>query len=139
MTQLLNFILIHAAPTLTIRVEGVTNATAGAARTLTCSVSGVDIRSSDVTSVMYTWLRDGSIVQAASSSNQYTISAGSIGVSNAKDVYTCQVSVTASYWDVSGEFEGTGSGNMTVASEYNRFLSIEKIWLQLFTYFKCDC
>ena len=66
---------------------------------------------------MYTWLRDGSEVQAASTSNQYNIPSASVGVDNAGDVYTCQVAITASYWDVSGSFGGSGSGTLTVISK----------------------
>ena len=102
---------------MTVTVEGVDGVTAGStSQTLTCSVSGVDLQVAAVTSVMYTWLHDGSEVQAASTSNQYTISSASLGVSNAGDEYTCQVAITASYWDV-GEFGGSGSGVLTVISK----------------------
>ena len=98
-------------------VEGVDGVTAGStSQTLTCTVSGVDLQAS-VTSVMYTWLRGGSEVQAVSTSNQYTIPSGSVGVDNAGDVYTCQVAITASYWDVSGSFGDSGSGVLTVISK----------------------
>ena len=103
------------APSVTVSVEGVNDAIAGTSQTLTCSVSGVDLGA--VTSVMYTWLRDGSEVRPASTSNQYTISSGLLGVDNAGDVYTCHVAITASYWDVSGSFGGSGSGALTVISK----------------------
>ena len=102
---------------MTVSVEGVDGATAGTSQTLTCSVSGVDLAMASVTSVMYTWLHDGSTAQAASTSNQYTIPSLSLGVSNAGDVYTCQVAITASYWDVSGSFGGSDSGTLTVISK----------------------
>ena len=105
------------APSVTVAVEGVDSATAGTSQIITCSVSGVNLAAAAVTSVMYTWLRDGSIVQAASTSNQYTIPSQSLGVSNAGDIYTCQVAITASYWDVSGSFGGSGSGTLTVISK----------------------
>ena len=108
---------LHVAPSVTVSVEGVDGATAGIGQTLTCSVSGVDLAAAEVTSVMYTWLRDGSQVPAASTSNQYTIPSGSLSVSNAGDVYTCQVAITTSYWDISGSFGGSGSGTLTVISK----------------------
>ena len=100
---------------MTVTVEGVDSVTAGStSQNLTCSVSGVDLQA---TAVMYTWLRDGSVVQAASTSNLYTISSISLGVNNAGDEYTCQVAIAASYWDVSGSFGGSGSGTLTVTSK----------------------
>ena len=109
---------LHVAPSVTVSVEGVDGATAGTEQTLTCSVSGVDLAAAEVTSVMYTWLHDGSMVpQAASTSNQYTISTGSLNVNNAGDVYTCQAAITTSYWDVSESFGGSGSGTLTVISK----------------------
>ena len=110
---------VHVAPSVTISVEGVNGATAGTSQTLTCSVNGVDIAAAAVTSVMYTWLSDGSTVpvQAASTSNQYTIPSGSLNVNNAGDAYTCQVAITANYWDVSGLFGGSGSGTLIVISK----------------------
>ena len=102
------------APSVTVSVEGVNGTIAGTSQTLTC---GVDLGVGSVTSVMYTWLRDGSEVRPASTSNQYTISSGSLGVDNAGDVYTCQVAITASYWDVSRSFGGSGSETLTVISK----------------------
>ena len=110
--------LSDLAPSVTVTVEGVDGVTAGStSQTLTCTVSGVDLQAASVTSVMYTWLRGGSEVQAASTSNQYTIPSGSLGVDNAGDEYTCQVAITASYWDVSGSFGSSGSGVLTVISK----------------------
>ena len=107
------------APSVTVSVEGVNGAIASTSQSLTCFVSGADLAGSvtSVTSVMYTWLRDGSVVQAVSTSNEYTIPSGSAGVDNAGDMYTCQVAITASYWDVSGSFGGSGSGTLTVISK----------------------
>ena len=103
---------------MTVSVSGVDGATAGSSQTLlTCSVSGVDISAATVTSVMYTWFRGDMEVQAASTSSQYMIPAGSLGVNNAGDVYSCQVAITASYWDVSGSFGGSGSGTLSVNSK----------------------
>ena len=101
---------------MTVTVEGVDGVTAGSmSQNLTCSVSGVNLTAA---TVMYTWLRDGSMVQAASTSNLYTIPSISLGVNNAGDEYTCQVAITASYWDVNGSFGGSGSpGTLTVASK----------------------
>ena len=105
------------APSVTVSVEGVDGATAGPSQIITCSVRGVDLAAAAVTLVMYTWFRDGSTVQVASTSNQYTIPSMSLGVSNAGDVFTCQVAITAGYWDVSGSFGGSGSGTLTVISK----------------------
>ena len=103
---------------MTVSVSGVDGATAGSSQTLlTCSVSGVDISAATVTSVMYTWFRGDMEVQAASTSSQYTIPAGSLGVNNAGDVYSCQIAITASYWDVSGSFGDSGSGTLSVNSK----------------------
>ena len=100
---------------MTVSVLGLTNATAGTSRTLACSVSGEDLTTTE--SMMYLWFLGDSVVQATSSSNQYTIPSGSLGVSNAGDVYTCQVAITASYWDVRESFGGSGSGTLTVISK----------------------
>ena len=105
---------------MVVSVSGVEGATAGSSQTLlTCSVSGVDISATDseVTSVMYTWLRGDVEVQAASTLSQYTIPVAFLGVNNAGDVYSCQVAITASYWDVSGAFGGSGSGTLSVNSK----------------------
>ena len=112
------YMVCNVVPSVTVTIEGVDRVTAGSvSRTLTCSVSGVDLQAAAVTSVMYTWLRDGSEVQAASTSNQYTIPSGSLGVDNAGEKYTCQVAITASYWDVSGSFGGSSSATLTVNSK----------------------
>ena len=105
------------APSVTVSVGELTNIPAGTSQTITCSVSGFDISAAAVTSVMYTWLRGSTVVQSASTSDQYTIPSGSLGVRNAGDVYTCQVAITASYWDVSGSFGNSGSGTLTVISK----------------------
>ena len=102
---------------MTVTVEGVDGVTAGISQTLTCSVSGVDLQAAAVMSVMYTWFRGGSKVQAASTSNQYTIPSGSVGVDNAGDEYTCQVAITASYWNASGSFGISNSRTLTVISK----------------------
>ena len=104
---------------MTVSVSGVDGATAGSSQTLlTCSVSGVNIMSAtEVTSVMYTWFRDDMEVRAASTSSQYMIPAASLGVSNAGDVYTCQVTISSSYWDVSESFGSSGSGTLSVNSK----------------------
>ena len=54
------------------------------------------------TSVLYTWLKDGQIVQSLSKSNLYNIS--SVQVSNAGEQYSCQAFMTIPYYDVSGPF-----------------------------------
>ena len=97
-------------------VEG-TSGMAGTLYSLTCSVmiNGVSIGPPEVTSVMYTWLLRDEVVQQSSTSNQYTT--GLIQVSNAGDVYTCQVAVAATYWDESGSFGGSGIGTLTVTSK----------------------
>ncbi len=116
-----NFILFvcisDLAPSVTVSVEGVDGATAATSQILTCSIGGVDISASAVTLVMYTWLRDGTVVKAASTSSQYTIPSGSVGVSNAGDVYTCRVAIAASYWDLSPSFGDSGGGILTVTSK----------------------
>ena len=106
--------IFAVAPSVVVSVMGVDGATVGSSRTLTCSISGVNITA---VSVMYTWLRGDVVVQAASISSQYTIPAGSLGVSNAGDVYSCQVAITASYWDISESFGGSGSGTLSVNSK----------------------
>jgi hypothetical protein len=50
-------------------------------------------------------------------SSQYTIPSGSLWISNAGDVYTCRVAITASYWDVSPSFGDSGSGTLTIISK----------------------
>ena len=94
-------------------VDG-TNGVVGTQYYLTCSVliNGVNIGPPEVTSVMYTWLLHGAVVQQSSTSNKYITKV--VQMSNAGDVYTCQVWVAATYWDVSGSFGGSGSGTLTV-------------------------
>ena len=110
-----NFIVCISdlAPTVIVSIEGLDRGTVGRSQTLTCSVTGVDLGE---VSVRYTWLRDGTLVQSAVRLNQYTIPSESLGVRNAGDVYTCQVAITASYWDVSGSFGDSSSGALTVTS-----------------------
>ena len=105
------------APSVTVSVEGLTNVLAGTSQTITCSVSGFDISATTVTSVMYTWLRGSTVVQSASTSDQYTIPPASLMVTNAGDVYTCQVAIATNYWDVSGSFGNSGSGTLTIISK----------------------
>ena len=84
---------------------------AGRGHTLSCTVMGADLSTA---TVMYTWKLNGVDIPGASA-NQYSIA--SVQVSDAGDVYTCQVAVTAaSYWDVSGSFGGSGSATLTVTS-----------------------
>ena len=111
--------LSNVAPSVAVSVSGVDGATAGSSQTLlTCSVSGVNIMSAtEVTLVMYTWFRGDMEVQAASTSSQYTIPVAFLGVSNAGDVYSCQVAISASYWDVSESFGSSGSGTLSVNSK----------------------
>ena len=66
--------------------------------------------------VMYTWKLNGVDIPGASA-NQYSITL--VQVSDAGDVYTCQVIASASYWDVSGSFGGSGSATLTVTSMCN--------------------
>lgn len=98
-------------------VDG-TDGVTGTQYTLTCSVviNGVNIEppDSEIRSVMYTWLLRGTVVQQSSTSNKYITKV--VQMSNSGDVYTCQVWVAATYWDVSGSFEGSGSGTLTVKS-----------------------
>ena len=118
--MLITFFISNVAPSVAVSVSGVDGATAGSSQTLTCSVavSGVDLSElATVTLAMYTWFRGDGVVQAASTSSQYMIPSGSLGVSNAGDVYICQVAISASYWDVSGSFGGSGSGTLSVNSK----------------------
>ena len=107
------------APSVTVSVGGLTNVLAGTSQTLTCSVGGIDLTAAAVLviSVMHTWLHDSTVVHADSTSNQYIIPPGSLRVSNAGDVYTCRVAITASYWDVSGSFGDSSSGTLTIISK----------------------
>ena len=102
------------APSVTVSVEGLTNVLAGTSQTIT---SGFDTSAAAVTSVMYTWLRGSMVVQSASTSARYTIPPMALEVTNAGDVYTCEVAITASYWDVSGSFGNSGSGTLTIISK----------------------
>ena len=110
------FTLLHTptAPNLTVIIEGA-DVTTGSTHTLTCSVSGVNLAA--VTSLSYTWFYNGVEKQSMSASNQF--STGIVQLSNAGDEYSCQVKVKASYWDASGSFRGTGSGVLSVTSNYN--------------------
>ena len=91
-------------------VNNAESAVAGERHTLSCTVSGASLQTA---SLMYTWRLSGLLLPGASSS-QYNITY--VDVLNAGDVYTCEVTVTASYWDVSGSFGGSGNGTLTVAS-----------------------
>ena len=100
-----------SAPTLTVTVNNADSAVAGGEHTLSCTVMGADLSTAIV---MYTWKLNGMNIQGATA-NQYSIT--SVQVSNAGDVYTCQVTVSAtSYWDVSGSFGGSGDATLTVTS-----------------------
>ena len=96
-----------------VTVSNADSAVAGRRHTLSYTVMGADLRT---TTVMYTWKLNGADI-LGSSANRYSIT--SVQVSNAGDVYTCQVSVTASYWDVSGSFGGSGSATLIVNSMHN--------------------
>ena len=106
------------APSLTVTVNNANSAVAGERHTLSCTVMGIDLSTA---TVMYTWKLNGVDIPGASA-NQYSIT--SVQVSNAGDVYTCQVAVTASYWDVSGSFGGSGSATLTVTSMCNIVLTL---------------
>ena len=69
---------------------------------------------------MYTWKLNDAVVQGPFASNLYNIASdiNPIQVSNAGEVYSCEVIVTGvSYWDVSGSFGGSGSATLSVSSE----------------------
>lgn len=88
-----------SSPNIVVRVNSGT-AVAGRLSTLTCQISGVNLANSDIT-VMYTWLKDGRVVQApVASVNTYNITP--VQVSNAGELYTCQVVVRIPYYDVNG-------------------------------------
>ena len=92
-------------------VNNVGNAVAGTSHTLSCSVSGANLEGATMT---YVWqLNDVDIAGATSSTYDIT----SVRVSDAGGVYTCHVTVMASYWDVSGSFRGSGSGSLMVSSK----------------------
>ena len=93
-------------------VNNAANAVAGQSHTLSCSVTGSNL---ETATIMYTWRLGTNVLQGPSTSNMYNIAM--VQVSNAGDVYTCEVAVTASYWDVSGSFGDSGSGTLSVTSE----------------------
>ena len=99
-------------------VNNATTAVAGRRHTLSCSVSGANL---ETATVMYSWRLNDAVMQGPSASNLYNIATDNdpIQVSNAGEVYSCEVTVTgASYWDVSGSFGGSGSTTLSVTSEY---------------------
>ena len=99
-------------------VNNATTAVAGRSHTLSCSVSGANL---ETATVMYTWRLNDAVIQGTSASNLYNIATDNdpIQVSNAGEVYSCEVTVTgASYWDVSGSFGGRDSATLSVTSEY---------------------
>ena len=100
--------LVSVAPSLTVTVNNADSAVAGGRHTLNCTVMGVDLNTA---TLMYSW--NGMDMPGASAS-QYIIT--SVQVSDAGSVYTCQVTVTASYWDVSESFGGSGNATLTVTS-----------------------
>ena len=96
-------------------IIGRTNtATAGSMHTLTCLVTGVDLSIVGTTD-MYTWRRGGVTLQGPSSSAGYTIS--SVRVTDAGNDYICEVTVTASYLDLTGSISASGSGSLFVECE----------------------
>ena len=101
----------HTAPTLTVVVSNTANAVAGTRHTLSCSVTGANLQGATVS---YVWQLNGVDIQGAASPT-YDIT--SVQVTDAGNVYTCQVTVMASYWDVSGSFGGSGSGTLMVSSK----------------------
>ena len=94
-------------------VNNTASAVAGQSHTLSCSVAGSNL---ETAAIMYTWRLGTRVLQGPSTSNTYNIAM--VQVSNAGEVYTCEVSVTASYWDVSGSFGDSGSGTLSVNSKY---------------------
>ena len=93
-------------------VNNADNAVAGQSHTLSCSVTGSNL---ETATIMYTWRLGTNVLQGPSTSNMYNIDM--VQVSNAGGVYTCEVTVTASYWDVSGSFGDSGSGTLSVTSK----------------------
>lgn len=86
-------------------------ATAGTSHNLMCTVvSGVDLFVPGTTA-MYTW-RKGARMLQSSTSSQYTIA--SVGVSDAGDDYQCDVTVTASYLDITGSISASNRGSLFV-------------------------
>ena len=106
-------IVFNSEPSLTVTVNNADNAVAGQSHTLSCSVTGSNL---ETATIMYTWRLGINVLQGPSTSNMYNITM--VQVSNAGDVYTCEVTVTVSYWDVSGSFGNSGSGTLSVTSEY---------------------
>ena len=98
-------------------VNNASNAVAGQSHTLSCtlscSVTGFNLETA--INIMYTWRLGTNVLQGPSTSNMYNITM--VQVSNAGDVYTCEVTVTVSYWDVSGSFGDSGSGTLSVTSK----------------------
>ena len=107
-----NIIVINLEPSLTVTVNNASNAVAGQRHTLSCSVTGSNL---ETATIMYTWKLGTNVLQGPSTSNMYNITM--VQVSNAGDVYTCEVTVTVSYWDVSGSFGDSGSGTLSVTSK----------------------
>ena len=108
---------LSLAPTLTVTVNNATTAVAGRSHTLSCSVSGANL---ETATVMYTWRLNDAVMQGPSASNLYNIATDNdpIQVSDAGEVYCCEVTVTgASYWDVSESFGGSGSTTLSVTSK----------------------
>ena len=110
-------------------VNNATTAVAGRSHTLSCSVSGTNL---ETATVMYTWRLNDAVMQGPSASNLYNIATDNdpIQVSNAGEVYSCEVTETgASYWDMSGSFGGSGSATLSVTSK----------WLVSLLCFMCIC
>ena len=98
-------------------VNNATTAVAGRSHTLSCSASGANL---ETATVMYTWRLNVVVMQEPSASNLYKLATDNdpIQVSDAGEVYSCEVTVTGvSYWDVSGSFGGSGSATLSVTSE----------------------
>ena len=92
-------------------VDNVGNAVAGTSHTLSCSVSGGNLEGA---TMAYVWQQNSMNITGATSST-YDITP--VQLSDAGSVYTCRVTVMASYWDVSGSFGASGSGTLVVSSE----------------------
>ena len=107
-------IVVNSAPSLTVTVNNADNAVAGQSHSLSCSVTGSNL---ETATIMYTWKLGTNVLQGLSTSNMYNIDMEMVQVSNAGDVYTCEVTVTASYWDVSGSFGDSGNGTLSVTSK----------------------
>ena len=100
--------IAFSAQSVSVVVAGGT-ATAGTSHNLTCTVSGVDLSVSGTTA-MYTWSRGSNML--SSTTSLYTID--SVGVSDAGDDYQCDVTVMASYLDVTGSVSASGTGSLNV-------------------------